>query len=162
MPVELYSNEYFGLCAIGGILSCGLTHTAVTPLDLVKCNMQANPKEFTGTFQGFGKIYREGGFKGLRLGWGPTLAGYSVQGMFKFGLYEVSNTKKHTHTEREWEGDTHRTHTQKNCGHGEKKKTIRAISSLSLSLFQTWFSNLFYLGVFFWLGMFSFSSISMP
>lgn len=38
--IELYSPEFYAACTIGGILSCGLTHMAVTPLDLVKCNMQ--------------------------------------------------------------------------------------------------------------------------
>ena len=32
--------DYYGKCMIGGILSCGLTHLAVTPLDVVKCRMQ--------------------------------------------------------------------------------------------------------------------------
>jgi len=92
-----YSPEYFLMCAIGGILSCGLTHTAVTPLDLVKCNAQANPQYFKNTMTGFSKIYSgalvsegfKGGFAGLLRGWVPTLWGYSVQGLFKFGLYEV-------------------------------------------------------------------------
>jgi len=95
-PVKLYSNEYFALCGVGGILSCGLTHLAVTPIDLVKCNAQANPKEFTGTIQGFKKIYGGGaiklgygsGMSGLFKGWGPTLVGYSAQGLCKFGFYE--------------------------------------------------------------------------
>jgi solute carrier family 25 phosphate transporter 3 len=95
-PVQLYSKEYFALCGIGGILSCGITHTAVTPLDLVKCNVQANPKEFPNTAAGFVKIYNGGavkfgygsGIRGLLKGWGPTAWGYSVQGLFKFGLYE--------------------------------------------------------------------------
>lgn len=38
--IELYSPAYYAACTAGGILSCGLTHMAVTPLDLVKCNMQ--------------------------------------------------------------------------------------------------------------------------
>ena len=33
---EFGSPKYFALCGFGGILSCGITHTAVTPLDLVK------------------------------------------------------------------------------------------------------------------------------
>lgn len=38
--IELYSPSFYAACTFGGILSCGLTHMAVTPLDLVKCNMQ--------------------------------------------------------------------------------------------------------------------------
>lgn len=30
-----------------------------------------------------------GGIRGLGRGWAPTFFGYSIQGMFKFGLYEV-------------------------------------------------------------------------
>uniref|UniRef100_A0A7N5KKZ7 Phosphate carrier protein, mitochondrial-like n=1 Tax=Ailuropoda melanoleuca TaxID=9646 RepID=A0A7N5KKZ7_AILME len=42
---EEYSCEYgslkfYALCGFGGILSCGITHTAVVPLDLVKCRIQ--------------------------------------------------------------------------------------------------------------------------
>jgi solute carrier family 25 phosphate transporter 3 len=95
--IVLYSPTYFGYCCIGGILSCGLTHTAVTPLDLVKCNTQANPEHFKGTVQGFRAIYSGqvtnlgfgSGLSGLVKGWGPTLWGYSLQGLFKFGLYEL-------------------------------------------------------------------------
>ena len=38
--IELYSEEFYKTCAIGGALACGLTHTFVTPLDLVKCRRQ--------------------------------------------------------------------------------------------------------------------------
>ena len=38
--IEMYSPAFYAACTFGGILSCGLTHTGVTPLDLVKCNMQ--------------------------------------------------------------------------------------------------------------------------
>ena len=37
---EFGSMKYYAFCGLGGILSCGLTHTAVVPLDLVKCRMQ--------------------------------------------------------------------------------------------------------------------------
>jgi len=95
--IPMHSLEYFTMCAIGGILSCGLTHTAVTPIDLVKCNSQANPHLFKGAISGMKKIYNgelvhegyKGGLGGLLRGWVPTLYGYSVQGLFKFGLYEV-------------------------------------------------------------------------
>eukprot|EP00124_Ichthyophonus_hoferi_P003777 Ihof_evm10s352 gene=Ihof_evmTU10s352 len=35
-----HTNSYYAKCMLGGILSCGLTHTAITPLDVAKCNMQ--------------------------------------------------------------------------------------------------------------------------
>ena len=38
--IELFSPEYFAACGIGGLLCTGPTHMAVTPLDVVKCNMQ--------------------------------------------------------------------------------------------------------------------------
>jgi len=39
-PIAMHSKEYYAACTAGGVLSCGLTHMMVTPLDLVKCNMQ--------------------------------------------------------------------------------------------------------------------------
>ena len=46
---EFGSMKYYAICGFGGILSCGLTHTAVVPLDLVKCRIQVwIPKEGCG------------------------------------------------------------------------------------------------------------------
>merc|ERR1719387_399659 len=86
--IVLFSPAYYAACAVGGVLSCGGTHTLVTPLDVVKCNMQTDPKKYTGIFQGFGTVLKEQGFAGLVRGWVPTLFGYSAQGAGKFGLYE--------------------------------------------------------------------------
>ena len=36
---EYGSAKFYALCGFGGVLSCGLTHTAVVPLDLVKCSV---------------------------------------------------------------------------------------------------------------------------
>jgi solute carrier family 25 phosphate transporter 3 len=74
---------------IGGILSCGITHTAVCPLDVVKCNMQTNPKEFTGLIPGLRTLVAKEGSAGLWKGWLPTAIGYSAQGFCKFGFYEI-------------------------------------------------------------------------
>ncbi|CAL7937865.1 unnamed protein product [Xylocopa violacea] len=86
---EFGSNKYFMLCGLGGILSCGITHTMVTPLDLVKCRIQVNPAKYKSVFNGFKVTVAEDGTRGLVKGWAPTFFGYSIQGMFKFGLYEV-------------------------------------------------------------------------
>ena len=37
---EELSPGYYGICAAGGMLSAGTTHLAVTPLDVLKVNMQ--------------------------------------------------------------------------------------------------------------------------
>jgi hypothetical protein len=35
-----HTTDYYVKCMFGGVLSCGLTHAAIVPLDVVKCNMQ--------------------------------------------------------------------------------------------------------------------------
>lgn len=86
---EFGSGHYFVLCGFGGILSCGITHTMVTPLDLVKCRIQVDPGKYRNVVNGFKVTFREDGFRGLARGWAPTFFGYSAQGLCKFGLYEV-------------------------------------------------------------------------
>ena len=86
--IAMYSPEFYAACTVGGILSCGATHTAVTPLDIVKCNMQVDPARFKSIPGGFSLILKEQGAGGLFKGWAPTAIGYSAQGAFKFGFYE--------------------------------------------------------------------------
>lgn len=86
--IELYSPGFYAAATFGGLMACGVTHTAVTPLDLVKCRRQVDPKLYKGNFQAWGMIYRAEGLRGIFTGWGPTLAGYSAQGAFKYGWYE--------------------------------------------------------------------------
>jgi len=80
---------YYSKTMLGGALACGLTHAGITPLDVTKCNMQVNPAKYTGTFSGMSTLLREEGSRGIWKGFGPTLVGYSFQGMFKYGLYEI-------------------------------------------------------------------------
>ena len=71
------------------VITCvGPTHTSVTPLDVVKCNMQIDSKRYKGIGDGFRVTYREGGLSNVFRGWSPTLIGYSLQGAGKYGLYE--------------------------------------------------------------------------
>jgi solute carrier family 25 phosphate transporter 3 len=85
---EVGSAQFYAYCAFGGLLSCGLTHTAVVPLDLVKCRIQVDPTKYKSLGNGFKVSIAEGGMKSLTLGWAPTLLGYSMQGVGKFGFYE--------------------------------------------------------------------------
>lgn len=87
-----HNVSYYLKCMLGGIIACGSTHSAITPLDLVKCNIQANPGKYKGIFDGFKVIGKTKGFGprgGLYLGFFPTLCGYACQGCFKFGFYEI-------------------------------------------------------------------------
>lgn len=66
----------------------GPTHTAVTPLDLVKCRRQVDPKIYTSNIQAWKTIFSKEGLHGVFFGWSPTFLGYSMQGAGKYGLYE--------------------------------------------------------------------------
>lgn len=84
-----HDASYYSKCMLGGTLACGLTHFAITPLDVTKCNMQVDPTKYKGLFSSLRLIAAEEGAGALMKGWLPTLLGYSAQGCFKFGLYEV-------------------------------------------------------------------------
>lgn len=86
------SGKYYALCGLGGILSCGITHTAIVPLDLVKCRIQVNPEKYRGIVAGFRTTVIDEGVRALAKGWAPTAIGYSLQGLGKFGFYEVFKT----------------------------------------------------------------------
>ncbi|KAL0060862.1 Cu/Pi carrier [Marasmius tenuissimus] len=51
--------------------------------------MQVNPAKYTGLGPGLKTLIAEEGSRGIWKGFGPTLVGYGLQGMFKYGLYEV-------------------------------------------------------------------------
>lgn len=95
---------------LGGALACGVTHAGITPLDVAKCNMQVNyfsssrlhiffsssfanaqvsPAKYVGLGSTVKLLLKEEGANGIWKGFGPTFVGYSLQGMFKYGLYEV-------------------------------------------------------------------------
>lgn len=76
---EFGSTKYFLLCGLGGIISCGSTHTLLTPLDLVKCRLQVDQAKYKNLFTGFRVTYAEDGARGLAKGWAPTAFGYSAQ-----------------------------------------------------------------------------------
>ncbi|KAH6823339.1 phosphate transporter 3 [Perilla frutescens var. hirtella] len=86
--IEEFTAGYYGVCAAGGTVSAGATHLAITPLDVLKVNMQVNPIKYNGIISGFSTLCREEGASALWRGWSGKFLGYGVQGGFKFGLYE--------------------------------------------------------------------------
>ncbi|XP_058213806.1 mitochondrial phosphate carrier protein 1, mitochondrial-like isoform X1 [Rhododendron vialii] len=85
---EEFSAGYYGLCTIGGMLSAGTTHLAITPLDVLKVHMQVNPVKYHSISSGFSTLWKEQGPSSLWRGWSGKFFGYGVQGGCKFGLYE--------------------------------------------------------------------------
>ncbi|KAJ0770823.1 putative mitochondrial phosphate carrier protein Pic2/Mir1 [Helianthus annuus] len=88
---EEFSPKYYGICAVGGMLSAGATHVAITPLDVLKVNMQVNPVKYSSICTSFTTLLREGGVSAFRRGWTGKFFGYGVQGACRFGLYEYMN-----------------------------------------------------------------------
>ncbi|EIE80197.1 hypothetical protein RO3G_04902 [Rhizopus delemar RA 99-880] len=75
--------------AIAGALCCGITHGAMTPVDVVKTRIQLSPEVYNkGMIAGFRQVVQSEGAGALLTGFGPTAAGYFLQGAFKFGGYE--------------------------------------------------------------------------
>ncbi|XP_057759316.1 mitochondrial phosphate carrier protein 1, mitochondrial [Arachis stenosperma] len=85
---EELSPRYYALCAVGGMLSAGTTHIALTPLDVLKVNMQVYPVKYYSISKCFSSLLREQGPSALWRGWTGKFFGYGAQGGCRFGLYE--------------------------------------------------------------------------
>jgi len=83
--LDLYSRFAFA-----GAVCCSITHGGLTPVDVVKTRMQLDPVTYNnGMIGGFRKVIANEGAGALLTGFGPTAAGYFLQGAFKFGGYEL-------------------------------------------------------------------------
>lgn len=85
--IALFSKEYYAACTLGGIIACGPTHSAVTPLDLVKCRRQVNSSLYKSNIQAWKTILKTSG-DSVFTGIGATFFGYALQGAGKYGFYE--------------------------------------------------------------------------
>lgn len=82
--IDLYSRF-----ALAGALGCSITHGALTPVDVVKTRIQLDPATYNrGMIGGFKQVIQNEGAGALLTGFGPTAAGYFLQGALKFGGYE--------------------------------------------------------------------------
>ncbi|OBA19836.1 hypothetical protein METBIDRAFT_208587 [Metschnikowia bicuspidata var. bicuspidata NRRL YB-4993] len=80
----------YGAFALAGAMGCGITHGAMTPIDVIKTRIQLEPAVYnTGMVGSLRKIVSSEGAGALLTGLGPTILGYSMQGAFKFGGYEL-------------------------------------------------------------------------
>lgn len=89
MDFHKHDRYYYMKCFYAGLFPCGLTHTLLAPLDVVKCRRQISPSAYPSLKEGLKTIFYEKGVRGLYLGWQPTLIGYALQGSAKYGFYEI-------------------------------------------------------------------------
>merc|ERR1712054_115968 len=89
-----FDSTFYLKAALAGGICCGLTHGALTPVDVVKTRIQLDPGTYNkGMVGGFRQVIAAEGSGALLTGLGPTCQGYFVQGWFKFGGVEIFKTK---------------------------------------------------------------------
>jgi solute carrier family 25 phosphate transporter 3 len=87
--VPLSGAALYSRFALAGAVCCSVTHGALTPVDVVKTRIQLDPVTYNkGMIGGFRQVIQTEGAGALLTGFGPTAAGYFLQGAFKFGGYE--------------------------------------------------------------------------
>merc|ERR1719327_2507956 len=92
-----FTSAFYLKAALAGGICCGLTHGALTPVDVVKTRIQLDPVKYNQGFMGgFKQVIAEEGAGALLTGLGPTAQGYFIQGWFKFGgveFFKINITK---------------------------------------------------------------------
>merc|ERR1719498_962966 len=79
-----FTLKYFLSGALAGGICCGLTHGALTPVDVVKTRIQLDPTKYNqGFIGGFKMVAAEEGAGALLTGLMPTAQGYFIQVWFK-------------------------------------------------------------------------------
>ncbi|KAF2843520.1 mitochondrial carrier [Patellaria atrata CBS 101060] len=88
-PRKLSGFALYSRFAFAGAVCCSVTHGALTPVDVVKTRIQLDPIKYNkGLIGGFRQVIASEGAGAVWTGFGPTAAGYFLQGAFKFGGYE--------------------------------------------------------------------------
>ncbi|KAI3531224.1 hypothetical protein CABS01_05527 [Colletotrichum abscissum] len=88
-PGQLSGLALYSRFALAGAVCCSVTHGALTPVDVVKTRIQLDPATYNrGMIGGFKQVIQNEGAGALLTGFGPTAAGYFLQGSLKFGGYE--------------------------------------------------------------------------
>lgn len=84
-----FDVTYYTKAAIAGGICCGVTHGALTPVDVIKTRIQLDPVKYSkGMGSAFKTVVATEGSGALLTGLGATASGYFVQGWFKFGGVE--------------------------------------------------------------------------
>uniref|UniRef100_A0AC34R2Y5 Mitochondrial phosphate carrier protein n=1 Tax=Panagrolaimus sp. JU765 TaxID=591449 RepID=A0AC34R2Y5_9BILA len=82
--IKIGTLNYVVVCGFAGTLVAGGSHLLSTPLDVIKCRIQANSGKYPNFGAALKKTVAEEGIRGLVRGWAPTFIGYGAQGFAKF------------------------------------------------------------------------------
>ena len=75
-----FGMKYYLSGAVAGGICCGVTHGALTPVDVVKTRIQLDPVKYNqGFIGGFKQVIGAEGAGALLTGLGPTAQGYFIQ-----------------------------------------------------------------------------------
>jgi len=77
------SAEFVFKCGIAGLVSSAVSHALITPLDVIKNNMQCTGADIWATTRSVTNT------KSLLRGILPTTIGFGSHGVLKFGIYEA-------------------------------------------------------------------------
>ena len=90
-PIEkdkLLNIKSLLLFALSGALCSSSVHLVVTPLDVVKTNLQTNPEKYPNPVAAFNTLITERGLTGFFSGWVPTFIGFFIYGGVSFASTE--------------------------------------------------------------------------
>ena len=73
---------------LSGALCSSSVHLVLTPIDVVKTNIQTNPQKYTDPLTALRIVYEEGGPTGFFAGWVPTFFGFFINGGISYTAIE--------------------------------------------------------------------------
>jgi hypothetical protein len=73
---------------LSGAICCSSVHLVLTPIDVVKTNMQTKPEKYPNPLQALQIISQENGLTGFFAGWVPTFVGFFITGGISYTAIE--------------------------------------------------------------------------
>jgi solute carrier family 25 phosphate transporter 3 len=74
---------------LAGAVCCSSVHLLLTPIDVVKTNLQTNPKKYSDPVTTFQLVLEERGPLGFFAGWVPTFFGFFISGGISYLAFEI-------------------------------------------------------------------------
>lgn len=73
---------------LSGALCCSSVHLVLTPIDVIKTNMQTKPEKYPNPLEALRVVSKENGITGFFTGWIPTFVGFFITGGISYTAIE--------------------------------------------------------------------------